>query len=353
MSVPKGGEALVRYQSVSKWYGQVSALMDVSLSVGAEVVGLVGRNGAGKSTLMKLAGGLLNPSLGEVRICGAVAGSRDANAVLGFSPDIEKLYDRCSGRQFVSWMLRLHGYSASAARARAAETLDELGLGAHMHRPIREYSKGMRQRVRLAQALAHRPRALLLDAADPRPVHFIGIAGAGMSAESGIATFRDALTGLWARFDPAELASEEGFRAQPQRVWDWYAERRVGVRRAEPNAGHHALAGFARRWPGTLVLVTQNVDDLHQRAGNADAIRLHGDILADRWLQACPRRSACSSSCQTRPPRPACAPACAQSPAPQRLRRPPRAQRQSAPCCQRALQRATLQPRTCRRRRGT
>jgi len=163
MSTPKGGEALVRYQSVSKWYGQVSALMDVSLSVGAEVVGLVGRNGAGKSTLMKLAGGLLNPSLGEVRICGAVAGSRDANAVLGFSPDIEKLYDRCSGRQFVSWMLRLHGYSASAARARAAETLDELGLGAHMHRPIREYSKGMRQRVRLAQALAHRPRALLLD----------------------------------------------------------------------------------------------------------------------------------------------------------------------------------------------
>ena len=163
MSVPKGGEALVRYQSVSKWYGQVSALMDVSLSVGAEVVGLVGRNGAGKSTLMKLAGGLLNPSLGEVRICGAVAGSRDANAALGFSPDIEKLYDRCSGRQFVSWMLRLHGYSASAARARASETLDELGLGAHMHRPIREYSKGMRQRVRLAQALAHRPRALLLD----------------------------------------------------------------------------------------------------------------------------------------------------------------------------------------------
>jgi ABC-2 type transport system ATP-binding protein len=163
MSAPKAGEALLSYQSVSKWYGQVSALMDVSLSVGAEVVGLVGRNGAGKSTLMKLAGGLLNPSLGEVRICGAVAGSRDANAARGFSPDIEKLYDRCSGRQFVSWMLRLHGYSASAARARAGETLDELGLGAHMHRPIREYSKGMRQRVRLAQALAHRPRALLLD----------------------------------------------------------------------------------------------------------------------------------------------------------------------------------------------
>ena len=154
---------LLRYESVSKWYGQVSALMDVTLSIGAEVVGLVGRNGAGKSTLMKLAGGLLRPSLGEVRICGAEAGSRDANAALGFSPDIEKLYDRCSGLQFVAWMLRLHGFSGSSAKARAAETLDEIGLSANMHRPIREYSKGMRQRVRLAQALAHRPRVMLLD----------------------------------------------------------------------------------------------------------------------------------------------------------------------------------------------
>jgi len=133
----------------------------------------------------------------------------------------------------------------------------------------------------------------LVQAAGGRPGALCVLTGAGMSAESGIPTFRDALTGLWARFDPAELASEEGFRAQPQRVWDWYAERREGVRRAEPNAGHHALAGYARLWPGTLVLVTQNVDDLHQRAGNADAIRLHGDILADRWLQPCPRRPGC------------------------------------------------------------
>lgn len=162
-AAPSRGSALLRYESVSKWYGQVSALMDVSLSVGSEVVGLVGRNGAGKSTLMKLAGGLLSPSLGEVRIVGALAGSREANAALGFSPDIEKLYDRCSGRQFVAWMLRLHGLSGRDATVRAGETLDELGLGAHMHRPIREYSKGMRQRVRLAQALAHRPQALLLD----------------------------------------------------------------------------------------------------------------------------------------------------------------------------------------------
>ena len=112
--------------------------------------------------------------------------------------------------------------------------------------------------------------------------------GAGMSAESGIPTFRDARTGLWARFDPMQLASEAGFRADPQRVWSWYAERRHGVRAAEPNAGHLALGAFAQRHAGRLTVVTQNVDDLHQRAGNNDAIRLHGDILEDRWLEPCP-----------------------------------------------------------------
>jgi NAD-dependent deacetylase len=131
------------------------------------------------------------------------------------------------------------------------------------------------------------------------------LSGAGMSAESGIATFRDAMTGLWSRFDPAQLASEEGFRADPRRVWDWYAERRGAVRAAQPNAGHHALAAFAARHPGVLTLVTQNVDDLHQRAGNADTIRLHGDILADRWLEPCARASGAApqQAAPGRPPR--------------------------------------------------
>jgi NAD-dependent deacetylase len=131
------------------------------------------------------------------------------------------------------------------------------------------------------------------------------LTGAGMSAESGIATFRDAMTGLWARFDPAQLASEDGFRADPQRVWDWYAERRDGVRAAQPNAGHRALAAFAQAQPGVLTVITQNVGDLHQRAGNVDAIRLHGDILEDRWLEPCATRCgrAPSSAAPGRPPR--------------------------------------------------
>jgi len=137
------------------------------------------------------------------------------------------------------------------------------------------------------QALAQARQQVAL--ATGRPGGLCVLTGAGMSAESGIATFRDALTGYWSQFDPADLASEDGFRAHPQRVWDWYEERREGVRKAEPNAGHRALADFERRHPGVLVLVSQNVDDLHQRAGNAGTVRLHGDIMESRWLDPCQR----------------------------------------------------------------
>jgi NAD-dependent deacetylase len=133
------------------------------------------------------------------------------------------------------------------------------------------------------------------------------LTGAGMSAESGIATFRDAMSGLWSRFDPAELASEEGFRAHPARVWAWYAERKQAVRAALPNAGHVALAAYGARRPGVLTIVTQNVDDLHQRAGWPHTIRLHGDILADRWLQPCPKGRSCDVAKATTGEPPSCA----------------------------------------------
>lgn len=110
------------------------------------------------------------------------------------------------------------------------------------------------------------------------------LTGAGMSAESGVPTFRDAQTGFWANFRPEELATEAAYRAHPQRVWDWYQMRRDMLAHAQPNAGHRALAAFAQRHPGRLTLITQNVDGLHQRAGQRDAITLHGNIAEDRWL---------------------------------------------------------------------
>lgn len=110
------------------------------------------------------------------------------------------------------------------------------------------------------------------------------LTGAGMSAESGVPTFRDAQTGLWAQFDPQQLATEDAFRADPKTVWDWYAFRREMIAKVAPNAGHRALADFARRQPGRLTLITQNVDGLHQRAGSPGVLALHGNIFEDQWL---------------------------------------------------------------------
>lgn len=107
--------------------------------------------------------------------------------------------------------------------------------------------------------------------------------GAGMSRESGIPTFRDALEGLWANFDPQSLATEAGFRADPRRVWSWYAWRRERVSDARPNPGHLALAEMEALVP-ELAVVTQNVDGLHAEAGSTDVVELHGNIRRVRCL---------------------------------------------------------------------
>jgi NAD-dependent deacetylase len=129
------------------------------------------------------------------------------------------------------------------------------------------------------------------------------LTGAGMSAESGVPTFRDAQTGLWSNFRPEELATEEAFRARPDFVWDWYAMRRQALKAVAPNAGHVALAEYAARHPGRLTLITQNVDGLHQSAGSPGVLALHGNIAQDQWLDR--PRACCTSSppIDGRPPR--------------------------------------------------
>lgn len=102
--------------------------------------------------------------------------------------------------------------------------------------------------------------------------------GAGTSAESGIATFRQSQTGLWSRFRPEDLATPEAFEKNPQRVWEWYQWRREQLRNVQPNPGHHALAKMAAMLNG-FTLITQNVDGLHQRAGSQEVIELHGSIV--------------------------------------------------------------------------
>ena len=116
--------------------------------------------------------------------------------------------------------------------------------------------------------------------------HIAVLTGAGVSAESGVPTFRDAQTGYWAQFHAEDMATEAGFRAHPERVWNWYQHRRQLMDGVQPNAGHRVLAQFQAAHPGRLTLITQNVDGLHQRAGSTGVLCLHGDLFADRWLDA-------------------------------------------------------------------
>ncbi len=113
------------------------------------------------------------------------------------------------------------------------------------------------------------------------------LTGAGISAESGIPTFRDSLTGLWQRFNAEDLATPKAFQRDKALVWGWYEWRRMKVMRAQPNPGHLALAELARRVPASTV-ITQNVDDLHERAGSPEVVHLHGSLLAPRCF-ACAR----------------------------------------------------------------
>ena len=107
--------------------------------------------------------------------------------------------------------------------------------------------------------------------------HVAVLTGAGISAESGVPTFREAQTGLWAQYDPQELATPQAFQRNPKLVWEWYAWRRDLVAKAEPNAGHLALVELERLVP-EFTLITQNVDGLHGRSGSQNIIELHGNI---------------------------------------------------------------------------
>lgn len=158
-----GPAPLCRFDKVCKWYGPVIGLNDVTMTIEPGITGLVGHNGAGKSTLIKLLTGQLRPSLGTVEIRGRRAWSSAAKRHIGYCPDLDPMYEEMSGRAFVVTMARLHGFSASEARRRADEMLAQVGMSDRSDRPLGTYSKGMRQRIKLAQALVHDPELVVLD----------------------------------------------------------------------------------------------------------------------------------------------------------------------------------------------
>jgi len=153
----------ITFDSVTKLYGPVIGVNDVSCQIGPGITGLLGANGAGKSTLMKLASGQLRPTLGEVRLGKYRAWSSAAKRQLGYSPDINSFYEEMTGWEFVYAMARLYGYSAAESRRRTALVIEEVGMADRANRRLAGCSHGMRQRIKLAQALVNDPPILILD----------------------------------------------------------------------------------------------------------------------------------------------------------------------------------------------
>jgi ABC-2 type transport system ATP-binding protein len=155
---------LVVADHISKWYGQVIGLNDVSVSIPAGITGLLGPNGAGKSTLMKLLTGQLKPSKGSIRVLGEPIWANPSLFFrVGFCPEQDAFYDRMTGLEWVSGLTRLNGYSEAEAKSAAQTALERVDLLEAANKKIGSYSKGMRQRVKLAQAIAHDPELLILD----------------------------------------------------------------------------------------------------------------------------------------------------------------------------------------------
>jgi ABC-2 type transport system ATP-binding protein len=154
----------LEFVRASRWYGPVIALNDVTVSLPPGITGLLGPNGAGKSTFLKLASGQLSPSQGEVRILGRPAAtSPEVFHRVGLCADADAFWEGLTGRQFLVSLLRLTGFDEAECRRRADAALELVDLASAQHRRIGGYSKGMRQRIKLAQALAHDPEVLLLD----------------------------------------------------------------------------------------------------------------------------------------------------------------------------------------------
>ena len=156
--------AIVAADHLSKWYGQVIGLNDVTVTVPAGITGLLGPNGAGKSTFMKLVTGQLKPSKGTITVLGEpIWGNPALYHRIGFCPEQDSFYERMTGLEWVTALVRLNGVADAAAAAMGARAIETVELTDAANKKIGAYSKGMRQRIKLAQALAHDPELLILD----------------------------------------------------------------------------------------------------------------------------------------------------------------------------------------------
>ena len=150
--------------NVSRWYGQVIGVNDITCEIGPGITALLGMNGAGKTTLIRMITGQLRPTTGDLRVFGLEPfANPDVYRRMGYCPEIDNFYEHYNGFEFVTYLARLEGMNAKQAKDRTAEVIDMVGMTSRAGRKIAGYSKGMRQRIKLAQAMLHDPDIILLD----------------------------------------------------------------------------------------------------------------------------------------------------------------------------------------------
>lgn len=155
---------IIAAQGLSKWFGEVMAVNNLEVSIGRGVTGLLGPNGAGKTTFIRLALGLYAPSRGHIHLFGQPPRNNlDVLNRIAYCPEIDRFYENMSGCEFVQWMNRLSGFDKRTAKRRAEEACEMVKMTHRMRDPINTYSRGMRQRIKVAQALANDPELLFLD----------------------------------------------------------------------------------------------------------------------------------------------------------------------------------------------
>ena len=296
---------IIAVEHLSKWYGQVSGLNDVTVSLGEGITGLLGPNGAGKSTFMKIVTGQLRPSAGGVRVFGEpIWGNAAQYRRLGFCPEQDAFYEHMTGREWVEALARLHGMDSAASAAAAGRALETVDLLDVADRKIGGYSKGMRQRVKLAQAIVHDPTLLILDeplsGMDPimrrRTIRLIkewARAGKSVVVSSHILHEIEAMTANIVLMHNGRMVAEGDVHqirglidAHPHRVW---------IRAGDPHAvARHLLAGdevsSVRFEEGAVLVETSKPDAFYSRltrmAAAGDAGPIEEVTSPDDNLQA-------------------------------------------------------------------
>jgi ABC-2 type transport system ATP-binding protein len=275
--------SIIELQSCSKWYGEVIGLNNVTASIGSGITALVGPNGAGKSTLMGLAMGQLRPSKGTIRVLDGPPWNNPAVlSQIGYCPEGDPFWPNLTGWQFVRFLARLSGLSGGDADPAADKAIDLTGMTQNMNRPIGTYSKGMRQRIKMAQALAHQPRLLVLDepftGTDPVARHELAdllrkLAGEGVDIviSSHVLHEVEALTHQILMIDHGRIMAEGDLHTVRRQLHNRPHAIRVRLDAPRRLAAHlstmEAVIGLKLTGPDTLVIETTTPDQIYDRLG--------------------------------------------------------------------------------------